>query len=209
MAVAAVLLAGCSSGDGARSESAQKAAPAAPAAPGSATAAGAPSTAPSTAGTPGSTGTSAAAGSSGAGVETIDPSKVVAEQTVKLPKHPESTVTIGILALEVRGPVMVLKALVTPKLDAATANQRTSVTLFSALDETLFRPTLTDVEHLKEYSPLGKYSPWVSNLTETKSTNGTPMLAWAYYAAPQDGISAIDVRITDFMPAFTRVPITR
>lgn len=197
MALAGVLLAGCTSGGGSSSQAAQPPTTAA----GGASGAGTPSTAAST---PAST-----AGSSGAGVEAVDAAKVVAEQTVKVPKFSDSTVTIGVQALEVRGSVMVLRLLITPKFSAAALEGRTSVTLFRALSETAFRPTLIDPEHLKEYSPLGGSAPWVSNLSGTQSANGTPMLAWAYFAAPQDGISAIDVRVADFVPAFTRVPISK
>jgi hypothetical protein len=195
VALAGVLLAGCTSGDGTPSQAAAQT-------PGSAAAGNAAG-----AGTP-STAASAPAGSSGAGVEAADQAKVVAEQTVKVPKFSDSTVTIGVQALEVRGPVMVLRLLVTPKFSAAALQSRTSVNLFRALSETNFRPTLIDPEHLKVYSPLGGYSPWASDL-QTASANGTPMLAWAYFAAPQDGISAVDVRVADFVPAFTRVPIAK
>lgn len=50
---------------------------------------------------------------------------------------------------------------------------------------------------------------WRSGDTETKAVNGSPMLAWAYFSAPEDDISSIDLRLDDNFPAFTDVPITR
>lgn len=141
-------------------------------------------------------------------MESADPAKVLAEQTVKHPRFSDSSVTIGVQALEVKGPVMVLRLQVTPKFSDAALNSQTTVSLAQILSYMHFRPTLIDSEHLKEYSPLGKSFPWASP-GGTASANGTPMVVWAYFAAPQDDVSAIDVHVADFVPAFTRVPISK
>lgn len=114
------------------------------------------------------------------------------------------------LSLQVRGDVMFLRLALTPQLASAADSE--AVTLFSSLDDTIFNPTLVDVDNLKEYAvlqPQGGGKRWASDDLGTKSTNGAPMSVFAVFAAPEDDISAIDVRITDFWPAFTAVPITR
>ena len=104
---------------------------------------------------------------------------------------------------------MQLRLAVTPDLEGTS--DAGTVNLFSALGDTLFRPTLVDVEHLKEYSVVqtAQGQPWLSRELDTKGPDGAPMLAYAWFTAPEDDISSIDVRITGFWPAFTDVPITR
>lgn len=152
----------------------------------------------------------ASPGASAPRAEASDLATVVAEQTVKLPTKPTSSVTFGIQSLQVQGAVMVLRLVVTPQFSdvdaAASGNQ---INLYRALNDTGFRPTLVDTAHLKEYSPLGGGAPWASKELSTQTANNSPVLTWAYFAAPQDAITSIDVRVADFAPTFTGVPITR
>ena len=144
----------------------------------------------------------------GAGVDELSPADAIVEQTFAVPQDPQDKTTVGILALEVQGDVMQLRLAVTP--DFTSQGDSDLVSLFSAVGQTTFGPTLVDVEHLKEYSVLTESSQsWRSTDLGTQSRNRTPMLAYAWYAAPEDDIDSIDVRVTDSWPAFTDVPITR
>lgn len=148
-------------------------------------------------------------GKSGAGVESFDAGAALATQTVTLPKNPEDRITLAVLSLTVQGKMMVLRLALTP--DLASRSDSDSVNLFTSTGQTNFRPTLVDVENLKEYQVVlatggGK---WSSDDLGTEAQNGTPLFAYAYFAAPEDDIDDIDVHVTDFWPAFTDVPITR
>ncbi|MBW3648728.1 MAG: hypothetical protein KY440_13335 [Actinobacteria bacterium] len=146
---------------------------------------------------------------SAAGVEQFDPEDALVQQTLTLPQSPQDKVDIGVLSLEVEGQVMFLRLAVTP--DFGSESDSKALSLFTSLGQTTFAPTLVDVENLKEYAVVqaGSGKRWASSDLGTTSMNGTPMLAYAVFAAPEDDISSIDVRVTDFWPAFTDVPITR
>lgn len=149
-------------------------------------------------------------GKSGAGVEKVDLEKVIVEQTVALPDNPEDKLKLGVLSLRVEGKVMILRMAVTPQF--ASASDSKAISLFSALGDSFFKPKLIDATHFKEYSTIGTASGaggWKVNETEVESRNDSPMLAWAYFSAPEDDISSIDLRLDDNFPAFTDVPITR
>ena len=73
-----------------------------------------------------------------------------------------------------------------------------------------FAPTLVDRDNLKEYDIVGGApTEWSSDTVYTKVTNGDPMVWWGVYAAPQDDIDTVDIRVLDELPEFTDVPITR
>jgi len=147
--------------------------------------------------------------SSGAGVDSVDVGEVLVEQVYEHPDNPEDEVTLGVVSLTVEGEVMVLRLAMTPRL--ASASDSSSISQFKALGEELFRPTLVDAENLKEYSVIKQNggSPWQTKDLELKTVNGGTMLAWAYFAAPEDDIDTIDLRLSDNVPAFTDIPITR
>ena len=138
-------------------------------------------------------------------MEEVD--EVVVEQTVALPESPDDEVTLGVHPLVVEGDVMVLRVTMTPRF--ASVSDREVINLFEVMGEALFRPQLIDGENLKEYSVIGGPVPWNSGELELETVNGSPMVAWAYYAAPVDDLEAIDVRISDGWPAFTDVPISQ
>ena len=152
---------------------------------------------------------SAKGGESDAGVESFDASKAIVQQTVAVPESPGDEVTLGVLSLEVKDRVMLLRLAITPMF--ASKSKDDVISQFSSTDQTTFGPTLVDVENLKEYSVIKADGPgdWSSSDLNNKARNGTAMLAYAYFAAPEDDIQEIDFRVTDFWPAFTDVPITR
>lgn len=144
---------------------------------------------------------------SDARVEDVNLGSPIVEQTVALPERPEDEVTLGVLDLTVRGKVMVLRMAVTPKFSSESSSE--SISLNDALGEGYFTPTLLDEENLKEYHLIEQFGPtgWKSD-ENTSAVNGTPILAWAYFAAPEDDIDAVDLRVRDGFPAFLDVPIT-
>ena len=146
---------------------------------------------------------------SGAGVEDVDLDAVIATQTVALIESPEDEVDLGVLSLEVEGDVMQLRMAITPRF--TSRGDGDSIDLVNALDRTSFRPVLFDVDNLKQYNVVTGtgLSLLASSSVTTRSRNGSPMLAYAYFAAHEDDIDAIEVRLTDFWPAFTDVPIAR
>jgi hypothetical protein len=113
-----------------------------------------------------------------------------------------------VLSLEVQGDVMKLLMAVTPRF--ASVSDDDSVSQFAALGETSSSPTLVDLDNLKQYAVIrAGNSVLSSGDLEVTTRNGSPMLTYAYFAAPEDDIDAIDVKLTDFWPAFADVPITR
>lgn len=195
VALAAILLAGCSAGDSTPKSdgSAQQASIAETTTAGDATASGQPA--------------EQAQGESGAGVDTVDTSKVLAEQVHTIPGTQDKT-TFGVLSLKVKGKTMVLKMAMTP--DFQSMSQSDAVSVYKMAGEDTLSPTLLDREHLKEYSiPRDGAKEWATDVVYTKTTNGEPAVWWGVYAAPEDDIKAVDIRVLDGMPEFTNVPIQR
>jgi hypothetical protein len=153
--------------------------------------------APSSSSRPGvaANGAAAAMTTSGAGVEDRDLRRVLVEQDVTLPGRPRDRLRIGVQSLRVAGKVMVLRVVVTPHF--ASVSSDTVLSLWDALGHDVFRPRLIHGINLKEYSAIGDGDPWVSSELDVRAVNGSPMLAWAYFAAPQDNILTVDIRISD------------
>ncbi|WP_185972574.1 hypothetical protein [Georgenia yuyongxinii] len=143
----------------------------------------------------------------GAGVAGIDPADVVAEQTYTVPGS-QDTVTVGLHSLVVDGQVMTLNLYFTPEFSSASDDAAISV--FDMVGSG-FGPTLVDRANLKEYTILSENitTDWEADQVYTEATNGEPVLWWAGFAAPQDDIDTIDVRVLDELPEFTDVPIVR
>ena len=140
--------------------------------------------------------------------EVIDPDDVIVEQTVALPTNPNNEVTWGVLSLRVEGEVMTLRLAVTPQFGTRSASE--AVTLYDTMQRTTFLPVLVDMENLKEYSVITDLPHyWRSDPVGTQAVNGQTMLAWAVFAAPEDDIDTITVRIADWWPPFVDVPIER
>jgi hypothetical protein len=139
-------------------------------------------------------------------VAEIDPADVLVEQTVHRPGNPDDQLTLGVLSLRVEGAVMVLHVVVTPHF--ASVDEHETVSSFDVFRPRRFAPVLVDRTNLKEYSVIsdnGSY--WVSEGVESR--NGEPMVLWAVYAAPEDDIDTIEVRVADSWPPFLDVPIER
>lgn len=148
-----------------------------------------------------------AAPASGAGVDDLDPADVVAEQTYTVPGS-EDKVTVGVHSLVVKGDVMVLNLFFTPEFADHPKDEPISV--FDMVGAA-WDPSLVDRENLKEYTILSENvtTDWAADQVYTEATNGEPVLWWGGYAAPQDDIDTVDVRVLDELPEFTDVPITR
>lgn len=151
------------------------------------------------------------AGESRAGVEERDAETIV-EQTVVLPGSADDQATVGIQSLTVEDEIMVLRLVVTP--DFASVSDDTVVTLGQALDAGGFmfgvNLRLLDRANLKEYSVINtNVQYWASQALKVGSRNGEAMYAFAVFAAPEDDIDTVDVRIHEQWPEFTDVPITR
>jgi hypothetical protein len=166
-----------------------------------------PRSAPAASTTATGSGETALVARSGAGVEAGDLSRVQVAQDVTVPGRPSDKLRLGVQSLSVQGKVMLLRLVVTPHF-ASQSNDK-ALSLFDALGDQVFRPRLVDGINLKEYSAIGGVDPWVSSELDVHAVNGSPMLAWAYFAAPQDNIRTVKVRISDAWPAFTDVRITR
>lgn len=118
----------------------------------------------------------------------------------------------GVQSLTVNGETMVLRLVVTP--DFASAGEGEVVSLGDAMDvgSEFFgvQLRLLDRQNLKEYSVIVNGNDWwASSSGEVGATNGEPMYAFAVFAAPEDDIDTIDVRLNEQWPEFTDVPISR
>jgi hypothetical protein len=153
-------------------------------------------------------GSEATGGSSGAGVADVDPADVLAEQTYTVPGS-EDAATIGVHSLVVDGDVMTLRLVFTP--DFSSVSDSDAVSVYDIVGHAgRFAPMLVDREHLKEYDIVGGApTEWTSDTVYTEVTNGEPMVWWGVYAAPEDDIDTVDIRVLDELPEFTDVPITR
>ncbi len=188
----AILLAGCSSGDS-TPENGDASSQAGTAS--ASTSTGAPDEADS------------AEAKSKAGVASVDLSKVFVEQEFQLPGTKDET-KFGIHSLVVDGDTMKLKIVMTPDFSSITDSE--TVSLFKMTGESGTQPLLIDRENLKEYSVI-RDGPkqWTADRVFTESSNGEPAVWWGVYAAPEDDIDSVDIRVLDGMPEFTNVPIER
>lgn len=149
-----------------------------------------------------------AASTSGAGVATVSTDAFV-EQTVLLDGVESDTVTVGVQSLVVEGETMTLTLVYTPRLASVEADERVSLYDVLSPDDAL-RPVLLDRTNLKEYSVItDSGTAWTTDVSGVEVTNGTPGVFWAVYAAPQDEIDVVDIRVSSAWPEFTGVPIAR
>jgi hypothetical protein len=147
-------------------------------------------------------------GGTSAGVADVDPANVLAEQTYTVPGS-EDNATIGVHSLVVNGDVMTLRLVFTP--DFSSVSDSEAVSVYDIVGHAgRFAPMLVDRENLKEYDIVGGApTEWTSDTVYTEVTNGDPMVWWGVYAAPEDDIDTVDIRVLDELPEFTGVPITR
>lgn len=162
---------------------------------------------PTTSATAGGEKTSGGADSS-IEVDTFDPSDVVAKQTVRMPENPQDTVEFGLQSLTVEGSIATLKLVVTPRFTSESADE--VISLFDIYSPNVVPFYLLDRKNLKRYD-IVRSGPKVfaSDSVGTETVNGTPMAAYAVFAAPQDEIATIDVFMADYWPEFKNVPVKR
>jgi hypothetical protein len=158
-----------------------------------------------TGGGPGSSGAAPGGSGKGTSVEAVDLSKAVAKQTVSHPKRPAATIDVAVLSLKAdgNGKTMTLRVAVTPHDYPARSDG--TISGYELLDDRL--PYLIDRAHLKRYDVV---SPkWASNLVGIYTTDGQPLIEYATYALPQDGVASVDVWVEEYWPVFRDVPIQR
>ncbi|MBC7375440.1 MAG: hypothetical protein H7323_15745 [Frankiales bacterium] len=142
--------------------------------------------------------------------------KTLVEQTVSSPGAPEDKVTIGVQSLTVEDKTMVLRLVLTPDFRSVSDNEPVELRDAARVGSQFFGVDLRllDRKNLKEYGVVSSRENslvrwWASGSGDVSSVNGEPMYAFAVFAAPEDDIDSIDVRVNEQWPEFTDVPITR
>lgn len=141
------------------------------------------------------------------GIDAPDLSKTIISKQFAIPGSSQRKVTVGILSLERKGKVAVLKVVVTPEFADLKANE--TVPFGRALGQFGFHwtPDLLDLTNLKKYTVLWTDSKWL-NYEDGEAVSGQPIYGWAVFAAPPAEVTSVDLTVTDWMPRFTKVPIT-
>ncbi|WP_156837305.1 hypothetical protein [Nesterenkonia alba] len=131
---------------------------------------------------------------------TRDPDE--ASQTLTYPfAEGEGEMTVGAYPLQVDGDFMLLTLVFVPDYDDSE-----EVLTFNAMHGhsdgagsglKWFAPILADRENLKAYHVLnygrGRADRWISSMVNQTLEDGEPYFLFAYYAAPQDDVEAMDV----------------
>lgn len=158
-------------------------------------------------------GSAGASQASGGGVEEREAPAIVEQSVAADPESPDDTVTIGIQSLTVDGSTMVLRLVVTPEFASESDDEPISLGDVWSRGEKFGVPfRLIDRDNLKEYSVItdeGSGDRWASAALDVEAVNGEPMYAFAVFAAPEDDIETVDIRLDEQWPDFTDVPITR
>ncbi|MFE6968684.1 hypothetical protein [Isoptericola sp. NPDC057653] len=145
-------------------------------------------------------------GSGRPGVDFPDPDDVIADATFTVPGTEDKKVRIGVESVVVSGRTTELRLVMTPEFDDGGQPA-------SFYDATGEAPALTliDRENLKEYSVLeadGGGRWYRSDPVFTTALPGRSVGYQAFFAAPEDDITAVDVKLADSMPVFEDVPLT-
>ncbi|MFE7405357.1 hypothetical protein [Isoptericola sp. NPDC057559] len=145
-------------------------------------------------------------GSGRPGVDFPDPDDVIADATFTVPGTEDKKVRIGVESVVVSGRTTELRLVMTPEFDDGGQPA-------SFYDATGEAPALTliDRENLKEYSVLeadGGGRWYRSDPVFTTALPGQSVGYQAFFAAPEDDITAVDVKLADSMPVFEDVPLT-
>lgn len=133
------------------------------------------------------------------GVDFPDPDDVIADATFTVPGTKDE-VRVGVESLTVHGDTTELRLVFTPQY---SESNKDTVSVFSMVGETVGGLDLIDRENLKEYRT-GYTSDW----TEARAGRGQSVGFTAFFAAPEDDISSIDVKVSDAWPVFEDVPLT-
>lgn len=139
-------------------------------------------------------------------VDTLDPEDVIVSETFPLTSNPDDKTTIGVQSLTVEGKTMILRLVVTPEF--ASVSKSDEIRLDKAFDNE-YRPRLIDREHLKVYSVISEAGTDFAAPYSRETVNFTPTQAWFAFAAPEDEIETIDLRVHPDWPEFLDIPITR
>jgi len=133
---------------------------------------------------------------------------VIAKQTVNMREKPEDTVEFGLQSLTVEGSIATLRLVVTPRFKSESADE--TISLFDVYTPSVLPFYLLDRKNLKRYD-IVRNGPklFASDSGSTETVNGTPMAAYAVFAAPQDEAPTIDVFMADYWPEFKNVPVKR
>lgn len=156
-----------------------------------------------------SSGSSQEKGSSGGGdarVDALDPDDVIVSETFPLTSNPDDKTTIGVQSLTVEGKTMILRLVVTPEF--ASVSKSEEIRLDDAFDDE-YKPRLIDRENLKVYSVISEAGTAFAAPYSRETVNFTPTQAWFAFAAPEDEIETIDLRVHPDWPEFLDIPITR
>lgn len=141
-----------------------------------------------------------------AGVDFPDPEDVVADATFTVPGTESDEVRFGIESIVVSGRTMELRLVMTPEFDDGGG----AASVYDALGENV-NITLIDRENLKEYRVLeadGGGRWFRTDPVYTEALPGQSVGYQVFFAAPEDEISTIDVRLTESWPVFKDVPLT-
>lgn len=150
-------------------------------------------------------------GASEIGIDQPDLSKVMFSKQFGLPGNPQRKVTVGILSLERKDRVAILKLVVTPEFADLPASELIGFQdSLAEADSFSWAPNLLDLKNLKKYKVLhsrGMDGSGMLLFDDGEAASGQPIYGWAVFAAPPPGVTSIDLNVTEWMPRFTNVPI--
>ncbi|GAB3191467.1 hypothetical protein GCM10027061_19240 [Nesterenkonia suensis] len=115
------------------------------------------------------------------------------------------TVAVGVHSPEVSGETMTVRVSLTP-LEASDGAETVSLVDLTTVHRML--PTVVGRENLKECRVIRDGATWWSaSAGRLRTAPGEPMVWWDVYAAPEDTVDAVDIRVFDNLPEFTDVPV--
>lgn len=129
------------------------------------------------------------------GVDFPDPDDVIADATFAAPGT-QDDVRVGIESLTVRGDFIELRLVFTPLYGDEP------VSVFSMLGESS-NIDLIDRANLKEYR-----EGYGTDPVDARAAQGESVGYQVFYAAPEDDIDVVDVKVHDSWPVFEDVPLT-
>lgn len=141
-----------------------------------------------------------------AGVDFPDPEDVIADATFTVPGTEKDEVRFGIESIVVSGATMELRLVMTPEFDDGGK----AASFYDATGQNSSL-TLIDRENLKEYRVLeadGGGRWYKNDEVLTEALPGQSVAFQAFFAAPEDDIQAVDVKLADSWPVFEDVPLT-
>lgn len=141
-----------------------------------------------------------------AGVDFPDPEDVVADATFTVPGTEKDKVRIGVESIVVSGGTMELRLVVTPEYDDGGR----AASVYDTFGEQM-SVALIDRENLKEYQVLeadGGGRWYRTDPVYAKALPGQSVGYQSFFAAPEDDVTTVDVKLTDSWPVFEDVPLT-